>query len=176
MTKGRAGGRALMLVIANPSGYPADLLATMRGSGLVFIPWCERLPGNCWGLVWSSESHRWAPGEVPRGPEEHLEVGKGAQEARRVSAGGHNRILGPHKRSQEPPQSSLEAPNVFKRPQRGAIRSPRAHQKRQSHTLSALSALEGLHSHDASALSAFQSLQEVHPKRPKSGSIGPVSA
>ncbi len=36
--------------IANPSGYPADLLATVRGRCLVFRPWCQRgcpkLPGT----------------------------------------------------------------------------------------------------------------------------------
>ena len=38
------------LVIANPSGYPADL-STVRGRCLVFRPWCQRgclkLPGTC---------------------------------------------------------------------------------------------------------------------------------
>ena len=33
-----------------------------------------------------------------------------------------------------------------------------------------------LNVHDASALPAFQRFQEVHPKRPESGSIGPASA
>ena len=43
------------LVIANPSGYPADLLATVRGRCLVFRPWCQRgcpkLPGTCLELA-----------------------------------------------------------------------------------------------------------------------------
>ena len=42
-------------VIANPSGYPADLLATVRGRCLVFRPWCQRvclkLLGTCLELA-----------------------------------------------------------------------------------------------------------------------------
>ena len=46
MEPGREPGSISIIInihiIANPSGYLADLLATVRGRCLVFRPWCQR--------------------------------------------------------------------------------------------------------------------------------------